>query len=250
MAKIAKQSINDERLRFYHLHRECVRRNAEYIELYSKKNIRGQKKNAWDVLGMISHWGFWSNDTLPDPEDRPNPLELKRLKATKTIYLPGDLHLEPDTSRAMDCAAKFMRSLAADENIEQLKGIMLLIYFPEESPSNWQMSAINSRWSKKEIIAQFNSTANMIVANRLKHGLKQEKPSERLRVEHGFDYLRAYDLRKDGNSFKEVGIKMWPGQSGDLERKARLYFSKAEKLIKEPPICQLMQKRFEMRKKI
>jgi hypothetical protein len=114
---------------------------------------------------------------------------------------------------------------------------------------NWELMVIKTKWSKKDIIEYFTSIINSILKKRRELGLGQEKAGSRLRIDQDFDYLKVYDLRKAKKSFKSIANLMWPGGSGDLEKKARRYYQKANDLINEPPIWKIIEENYKARQK-
>ncbi len=250
MAKQSKNTLNNERLRFYHLNRECVRRNPKYIEQY-RQAIK-PSASPWTKLGLFSEWGLWKNDKLPDPKGRPDLDKLREATATKPVFLPFSSTFDPGLDRAMSLFTSKLHSFSDAKAFKDLKGVMILLHFPEKTPSQWEMTAIKTSWSKKDIMEYFTSLIDSILKKRREHGLSQEKSEGRLRIKNDFDYLKVYDLRESGKSFREVAEIMWPGSKVnevDTERKARIYFRKAKELINEPPIWKSMEESYQTRQK-
>ncbi len=248
MAKLGKSTVNNERLRFYHLNRECVRRNPKYAEQYQE--AKKPSATFWTKYGMISEWGLWNNDELPDPAERPDLNKLKKLRAASFVSLPHETAFDPDIDRMM-LSETFIKlgALADEKSLKDLKGMMLLLHFPEKTPVNWEMTAIKTKWSKKDIMEYFTIIIDSILKKRREQGLSQEKAGGRLRVDQDFDYLKVYDLRQAGKSFRKVAEIMWPGSLVDTERKARLYYKKAKELIEEPPIWKIIEENYQARQK-
>ncbi len=248
MPKLSKNTVNNERLRLYHLNRECVRRNPKYILQYQEATR--PSATIWAKLGMISEWGLWSNDELPDPKERPDLDKLRELKASYPVSLPFDRTFDPEIDRAMSVFTSKLHSFSDEKSFKDLKGMMILVHFPEKTPANWEMTAIKTNWSKKDIVEFFTSLIDSILRKRREQGLTQEKAGSRLRIKNDFDYLKVYDLRESGKSFREVAEIMWPGsqfEAVDSERKARLYYKKAKELINEPPIWRSLEENYKAR---
>ena len=75
-----------------------------------------------------------------------------------------------------------------------------------------------------------------IVEERAKAGLKQNVPSQRIRLNNYPDYLTAFDLNAKGKSHSKIGKLMWEGQEGDLKKKAIDYIKQGKKLVANPPL--------------
>ncbi len=171
MAKKSRSRINDEKLRYYLLHRECVRRNPEYIRQYQElQEIQNEIERRMKTNFLLSHWGLRGSEDLPDPEERPNLKEMKRALAKEEIFLPVDFNPDPLIFRVhRDVGIKIFDFLNEDMR-KALKGVLLLVYIPEE-PIQPSISAINTRWAKNEIKAELLNLVDNIIAGRKKHGL-------------------------------------------------------------------------------
>lgn len=248
MAKKKRGTINDERLRLYLLNMECVRRNPKYRMQYQElKKIKNELELRMKSNMLVSDWGLNKIEDLPNPEKRPALERLRRKKARSEIYIPGDLYIDPRISYANSTVGIDILKFLNDEKRNALKGTLLLVYIPEEQgpPS---VTAINTRWAKKDIEESLLSWADEFVSRRKKHGLSQEYQKTRLRVDQGFEYLKVYDLREKGKSFGAVANILWGDKAGDTRKQASLYYQKAKRLIDTPPILQTLKEQLEERK--
>lgn len=252
MGKIGVEKINTKRLMWYNLHRECVRRNLQYLQDYQElKGMQESKVFGLKSTVLKSHWGLWGNDTLPDPDQFPDLDQLKSSKATSDVYIPGDLSSDSAEGVAQYITPTLLNDLDRLKDVlPKLKGTLVLIDFPEEPGPPWSISVVNMKESKKYIHEALLEKADSILRRRRQRGLKQYRPDKRLRLEEGFEYLKIYDLRKAGKTFREIAEHMWPEQQGELGKKARLYFKKASAIIDNPPILERLKKQLEARRQL
>ena len=50
------------------------------------------------------------------------------------------------------------------------------------------------------------------------------------------DYLREYDFKKEGRTFRQIANALWAGQAGDREKCARDYYKKGSALVLEATV--------------
>jgi len=128
----------------------------------------------------------------------------------------------------------------------ELKGFLFLLYFPDgrdhNSPTSWSLTTLDMRRTKKEITQFWNAWLEDKLAQRKEYDLKQWQPRMRVRVAEEFDYLRAYDLRRNGKKLREIAEVLWPsGDSTELTRLAKTYYDKGNSLVHDPPLLRLAQ---------
>jgi hypothetical protein len=74
---------------------------------------------------------------------------------------------------------------------------VILAYFPEKDPEHFAVTALDIRWTKKDLMETFESWVDATLAERARTGLKQERPSHRLRLEESAEHLKVHDLRSE-----------------------------------------------------
>jgi hypothetical protein len=233
MPKQSKKRRVREELTLYLVHCECVRRNPRYAEEYPRRSehpFGADIAQTW----FASEWGLLPGDELPNPTDRP-PLEQALSRAIPRElglpYRPGSL--VPDR-RVMDAlmGARFS-DIVADRT--RAAGMLLLVYFPEEDFERPTLSVFDARWSKRDLLEGCEAWIDQAITKRKSSGLQQERPAQRLRLSEYPDYLRVYDLRSGGKTFKEIATALWADRAGDLEKRARDYYLRGEALVLNPP---------------
>ncbi len=244
MSKKGKARIGRERLNLYRVHYECVRRNPEYAEAYQElKSIRRGSAFRRGALGL--DWGILPKDPLPDPHERP-PLDeaLSRVipKVQGLDLLPGGFWIFPEQQEAMQLFGIRLTDMKLDP--EAMAGMLVLAYFPEQAPQRYTVTAFDIRWSKKDIREGFETWLSSTLKERAAAGLKQERPGKRLRLSEYRKYLKAYDLRREGRTFKKTGeMMMWEGAAEELARKAKEYYEKGKDLVLSPPLAPMRERR-------
>lgn len=247
MGKISNKQQNKENLLLYFLHRECVRRNADYADDYFAMMKQKSARKEMTKVKLLSHWVLSPEEPLPNPEEKLDLDKLQSQKASSERKFSGGCNFA--LSKATNAMTPFFMSESI-KKWDDLKGMIIIMYFPEASREKSTLSAINTNWSRKDMIESFTLTVDSLLEERRKRGLKQDKTHERLRLEHLFEYLKAYDLKQNGKTYKEIAKCVWPqGSMGDLERKIRLYIKKAKNLIQEPPYCKSTRLQYEKRMK-
>jgi len=235
MAKKGKARTGRERLRLYRLHYECVRRNARYQkELRALRRRPSPSEMSQEFLGL--DWGILRGDALPDPAASP-PLDQALSRSIpedlgEPIF-PGEFATTPQMRQAMETFAFALGDMRMDE--KTAAGLVVLSYFPEKDPEHFAVTALDIRWTKKDLMDRFESWVDATLAERARAGLKQERPRHRLRLEESGAYLRVYDLRCAGKRFAKIGELMWKGSEGDMEKKAKEYYLKGKSLVLNPP---------------
>lgn len=245
MAKLTKKQIIENNEKVYLLHREFVRRNAEYAEQYQKLKKIGKlgEFNA-DTHPVFHDWGLIYEDTLPDPEN------LNKINYIDKVKLPFVVSELPSDDYDICMPGRESRNFSIDifdvikkRNYDDLKGSLHLTYIPEEPETAWT-SDIDVRHSKRDISLYLNGMLDSIIKSREKHGLKQARQKDKFRLDQWVEYIKVYDLRKVGKKYRDIAETMWNTEEGDIERKVRLYYQKAEKLVKDPPISKIIFDRY------
>jgi hypothetical protein len=134
----------------------------------------------------------------------------------------------------MDAFASALKDMRMDE--KALAGLAVLAHFPEKDPEHFVVTALDMRWTKKNLMESFESWVNATLTERARAGFRQERPHHRQRLDESSQYLRAYDLRSEGKTFAEIGRLIWKGSEEDLAKKAREYHRKGTKLVLDPPL--------------
>ena len=77
---------------------------------------------------------------------------------------------------------------------------MILAYFPEKDPEHFAVTALDIRWTKKDLMETFESWVDATLAERARTGLKQERigPVEDLGREDAL--IRAAPLQREAPS--------------------------------------------------
>ncbi len=243
MAKKGKAHIGRERLQLYRVYYECVRRNPEYAEAYRElKSGPRRSKSSRQLLALA--WGILPDDPLPDPDERP-PLDQALSRVIPEVpglpLLPGELWISPQLQKVMQSFGVGLMDIRLDP--KAMAGMLVLAYFPEQAPKRHTITALDIRWSKKDILETFETWLSSTLEERATAGLKQERPRKRLRLSEYRDYLQAYDLRTERRSFKEIGAIMWERHVGDLARKAKEYYEKGKDLVSSPPLAPMRERR-------
>jgi hypothetical protein len=188
-----------------------------------------------DFLGL--DWGILRGDALPDPAASP-PLDQALSRPIPEDLgepiLPGEFATTPEMRQAMETFAFALGDMRMDE--KTAAGLVVLSYFPEKDPEHFAVTALDIRWTKKDLMDSFESWVDATLAERARAGLNQERPRQRLRLDQWSEYLRVYDLRSEGKRFTEIGELMWKGLGGDLEKKAKEYHQKGKSLVRNPPL--------------
>jgi len=230
----------------YLVHYECVRRNPKYRKLY-KQCLREQltkwQSPQWDPVDSpalyYERWGILAGDTMPDPFRIP-PLDQALKRKIDSAYqepfpLPEESFVDPLESKALGHLAT--QKLVEDQSVLQhLQGILALVYFPEGTPHLRTTTALNVRMSKADLMAGLERFVDLILEGRAKAGLKQQRSSDKIRWDQCPEYVAAYDLRNAGKTYKQIGLTLWNGQEGDLEKRARDYVRRGKTLVKFPPL--------------
>jgi hypothetical protein len=232
MSKPDRKAASRAGERLYLIHYECLRRNAAYRESYAETRGGSDFKR----LAVTLDWGIGSGDELPDPSQRP-PLD----KALRR-YIPGGIvsQLVPIIfNRRLDTAQSTVAFAVTDAPgaRKQIAGTLVLAHFPDEDPERPAFMALDLRWSKKDLMKRFESWLSLVLAERARAGLKQERPAQRLRLGEYADYLQVYDLRTyEKKTFRQIADALWPGAQGEPEKKARDYYRRGRHLVSNPPL--------------
>jgi hypothetical protein len=188
------------------------------------------------VEALASGWGLYHHEPLPSPAERPSfkLLSEEDEVSLEPVYLTGDLAIEARIDKAHNELS--FRFLDLNLNAEVMAGLAVLVYYPEERPKNPEHVVLDTRRSKKDLLAILQDWIDRAHERRANAGLKQNKPTQRILVGKYPDYLKAFDLNAEGKSYREIGDALWPGNAGDLEKKAKDYVRQGKKLVENPPL--------------
>lgn len=220
--------------RLYKLHCECVRRNPDYGRDYQSWRENVRRDSAW-TLFINGRWMLLKSELPPDPADQPDLDGIMTLAPPHKGRTPKDD--ETDHLADKGLLAISMGPYLEPSNVPaSAAGLVVLTYFHQNNPKKWERSAINMRLSKGSIMRSFETLVDIWIKERKESGLKQQQSTERVRLDAYIDYLKTYDWKKSGKSYREIGNILWPGWNTDTELKAKTYYGKARKLILNPPL--------------
>jgi hypothetical protein len=114
-------------------------------------------------------------------------------------------------------------------------GLVALTYFPENEPGKWQRTAVNLRLAKRDIMESLEFWVDTWIKERKAAGLSQQKPLGRIRLGKYIEYLKVYDLKKEGRTYREIADVDWMNSTA-TELDAKRFYDKAVKLILNPPL--------------
>lgn len=231
MSKNSQQDIVDA----YLLHRECVRRNAEYAEAYRQVTALAQPaQQEYEQVRLAERWGLALTDDLPDPSARPGyDPKLLRAEAHLSLatLLDGPMQTDPIELDAAFMAQEHLATVGAALN-QKLKGFLVLLHCPETPDRPWGFDVIDLRRPKEEILAGIQHLIDAAREQQEPRSGKTRQPSGRGPKTKGFDYLKVYDLKQRGESLKWIAYEMWGPYASHT--KASRYFTRAQAMIKTP----------------
>ncbi len=251
MTKKEQEGETRRALQFYRLHRECVRRNRDYVKNYRELDTETDRKLREDKEhGLRFRWRLSFSEPIPHPDEQPDLSHVKngRLAPDWQNFTPMT-----DVDSLENAAAKFLTRQLLYPNQElletmakELKGFLFFLYFPEERdhdfPASWSLTTLDLTRTKKELTQFWTAWLEHKLARRKEHYLKQRQPRMRVRVGEGFDYLRAYDLRKEGKKLREIAEVLWPsGESTSRTRLVKTYCDNGKSLVHDPPLLRLVE---------
>jgi hypothetical protein len=218
MGKKGRELSRREQDQVYRIHYECVRRNPEYKRDYEKVDAhpwgpeQGRQWLPWQ-------WRLREGDALPDPTQRP-PLAKALGRA-----------LPPETEASRH---PYEFPHARLKGVGYPGGGLVMEYFPEDIQRYARCMVLDMHRPKEHLMRQIEAWIDLILRERTAQGLNQKLVLPRLRVKEYPAYLQVYDLRAEGNTFKEIGESLWPDH-GDAEKKAKLYYTRGKELVLNPP---------------
>ncbi len=231
MSKNSQQDIVDA----YLLHRECVRRNAEYAEAYRQVAALTHPAQYEDELVTLAErWGLALTDDLPDPSECPgyDPKQLMtKSQLSLATLLDGPMQTDPIELEAALMAQEHLATVGVPLS-QALKGFLVILHCPDTTDYPWGFDVIDLRRPKEEILAGVHQ---LIDAARQQQEPRQGKPRRSSGggpKAKGFDYLKVYDLKQRGKSFKWIAYEMWGPDASHT--KASRYFTRAQAMIKTP----------------
>lgn len=136
----------------------------------------------------------------------------------------------------------------SETQMENLKGHLFLLYFPEEKEFNWNntVGVVDMRRPKDEIKTSISKIISSWLTERTEAGLKQEKAKERIRLSEAFQYLKAVDLRKQKMTYKKISLQLRKGRASSFDaREAKRYCQKGEEFITNPPLLKYSEKDYQ-----
>lgn len=231
MSKKSQQDIVDA----YLLHRECVRRNAEYAEAYRQVAALTHPAQYEDELVTLAErWGLALTDDLPDPSTCPgyDPKQLMtKSQLSLATLLDGPMQTDPIELEAALMAQKHLATVGASLS-QEMKGFLILLHCPETTDRPWGFDVIDLRRPKEEILAGVQHLINEAREQQEPRSGKLRRPLGSRQKAKGFDYLKVYDLKQHGKSFKWIAYEMWGPDASHT--KASRYFTRAQAMIKTP----------------
>ena len=181
--------------------------------------------------GLTTKWGILPGN-LPDPDETPS---LDKLFPEPTDAEIASLMWQSPEARHFQAIDAFQPTFSHREiNANQVAGILYLMYFPEENYEHPSYTALDMRWSKKDLMEAFEDSVDNYLRSRRKTGFKQAVPQTRRRLDQYVKYLRAYDLRLLKQSYKKIDLLLFPRLGGD-EKRGALYCRKGESFVANPP---------------
>jgi hypothetical protein len=237
MARKGRSTINQENAVRYRIHVECVRRNPIYQLAYDRAMKYTPSEAFMPIRALQSAWRLCYEEAPPNPYERPSLDDVihKTKGFSDPIYLPGDMAIGERVGRVFD---EFSSVRLSDLKLKPkiMAGMAVLLHFPEDRPENTQWTVFDTRSSKNSLMEQFGDWVNTVHTQHAQRGVKIDAPAQRIHLQTSWDYLKAYDMRAEGKSYKDIGNLMWKGHQGDLKKKARDYVESGETLVSRPPL--------------
>lgn len=115
---------------------------------------------------------------------------------------------------------------------QALKGFLVLLHCPETTERPWGFDVIDLRRPKEEIMAGLQQLIDEARTPQERRSGNPRRPSVGGPKTKGFDYLRVYDLRKDGWTFKCIAYELWGRDASSI--KASQYFRRATAMLTTP----------------
>ena len=176
-----------------------MRRNPEYKERYGTLNEHpwGPELTRHFLTG---EWGIRHGDELPDPVERP-PLGEALTRAIQDEFGLSRLSTGVLVHRRLQKAMNAVSIALSDAKVDRdsIAGTLTLAYILDEDQQHRQrVTALDIRWSKKDLIETLEFWVDVFLADRAAAGLKQDRPQQRFRVTEYADYLRVHDLMEEG----------------------------------------------------
>lgn len=231
MSKKSQQHIVDD----YLLHRECVRRSTEYAEAYRQvAALTHPAQHEDELIRLAERWGLALTDDLPDPSARPG-YDPKQLMAESHLslatLLDGPMQTDPIELDAALIAQEHLATVGAALT-QELKGFLVLLHCPDTPDRPWGFDVIDLRRPKEEILAGIQHLIDEAREQQKPRAGHLRQPSSRGPKTKGFDYLKVYDLKQRGKSFKWIAYEMWGPYASHT--KASRYFTRAQAMITTP----------------
>lgn len=231
MSKKSQQDIVDA----YLLHRECVRRNAEYAEAYRQvAALTHPAKYEDELVTLAERWGLALTDDLPDPSACPgyDPKQLMtKSQLSLATLLDGPMQTDPIELEAALMAQEHLATVGVVLSRE-MKGFLILLHCPETTDRPWGFDVIDLRRPKEEILAGIQHLIDEAREQQKPRSGNPRRPSVGGPKTKGFDYLKVYDLRQRGTTFKRIAREMWGSDASPI--KASQYFRRATAMLETP----------------
>lgn len=245
MSKKSQQHIVEA----YLLHRECVRRNAEYAEAYHQSHaITDSDDHEIELVMLAERWGLSISEALPDPSIRPgyDPKQLMTDgQLSRSRLQEGPMQTDPIEMDAALIVQEHL-STALSTLSQELKGFLVLLHCPDTTDQPWGFDVIDLRRPKEEIIAgvqQLIDDARDQHAFRSRNKRRQSVGGPKMK---GFDYLTVYDLRQTGWTFERIAHEMWGRDASST--KASQYFRRANAMIETPRLLRMVKQQLAQRR--
>lgn len=246
MARASKKDEQAWARKLYLFHRECVRRNRQYGREY-KQWVESGKSMVSLFDGLQGKWKVNELDP-PNPEDISDLDEvLRKGEFPKSLWeIWGIPENELKAYGAIDHC--FKHEDFSESQMRNLKGHLFLLYFPEEKEFNWNntVGIIDMRRPKDEIKTSISEKISSWLTERTEAGLKQKKAKERIRLSEAFQYLKAFDLRKQKMTYEKISLQLRKGRASSFDaREAKRYCQKGEEFIANPPLLKYSEKDYQ-----
>lgn len=222
--------------RIYRLHRECVRRNEEFGKDYGEWAATTEKPMKSMLSGnIIAKWMLRSIEPLPVPHERPPLGAILKTIPLGVVRLPHEERIDPRTWKALNILQPDYRK--PNPPHPGLSGLLVMNYYPEEGfPGNHYRSVLNMRWPEKVLRESVTRFIRERLQERKQAGLKQQTPNYKIRLGQCVEFLKVYDLKKEGKSYRDISLTIESSNRLVREQKAKEYYRRGRQLVMNPPL--------------
>jgi hypothetical protein len=92
------------------------------------------------------------------------------------------------------------------------------------------------RWPEKVLRESVTRFIRERLQERKQAGLKQQTPNYKIRLDQCVEFLKVYDLKKEGKSYRDISLTIDSGNRLDREQKAKEYYRRGRQLVMSPPL--------------